>query len=96
MTFTADELAELAAYDAEIEKAPLTDEEIQTSSERDRAVRLERKTQSQRKIAEYRIRYYEAHKAEILAYKKAWRQANKEHIRAYRREYEKRKKAKKQ
>lgn len=73
--FTPEELAEMAAFDAEIEDEPLTNEEIRESRERDRAALDDRKDKKGKKIAEGQ---------------RAYRAANKEKINAYMREYRRR------
>ena len=70
--FTPDELAELAAADAEIDAAPLTLEDYRETDGRDRSVRMERKGPKGRKVA---------------AQQKAYREANREKYNTYMREY---------
>ena len=103
--FTPEELAEMAAFDAEIEDEPLTNEEIRESRERDRAALDDRKSKKEKKIAEGQRAYYAANKEKIAegqrAYyaankekiaegQRAYRAANKEKINAYMREYRRR------
>lgn len=79
MGFSPEELAEMAAADAEIEKGfRLTREEREACRMRDLAAAnlLEKAAQRQR--------YYMAHKAELNAKAKAYRDANKEHVAALR------------
>ena len=85
--FTPEELAELAAFDAEIEDEPLTMEELRESRERDRAALDDRKDKKQKKIAEGKRAYYAANKEKIAEGQRAYRAANKEKIAAYMREY---------
>ena len=73
--FTPEELAELAAFDAEIDDEPLTNEEIRDARERDKAAKHERKDKKAQKIAENQRAYreanrekYEAHKAYMREY----------------------------
>lgn len=67
MKFTPEELAEMAAADAEIEKDfSLTREERISANERDREAKRENKTARQR----YNSAYYLAHKEARKAYKK--------------------------
>ena len=88
--FTPEELAEMAAFDAEIEDEPLTNEEIRESRERDRAAIDDRKDKKEKKIAEGRRAYYAANKEKIAEGQRAYRAANKEKINAYMREYRRR------
>ena len=76
MPFTPEELAEMAAYDAEIEAAKLTIEDYRETDARDRAVKMDRKGLKGKKVA---------------AQKKAYREANREKYNAYMREYMKKK-----
>ena len=100
--FTPEELAEMAAFDAEIEDEPLTQEEIEASRERDReAVFAEKDKRAQKiaegqrayraanreKIAEGQRAYYAANREKIAEGKRAYRAANREKINAYQREY---------
>lgn len=63
--FTAEELAELARADAEIEASfQPTEAEMKLSRQLDLAAALDRKDAKSRKATEYRRAYYEAHKAE--------------------------------
>lgn len=78
--FTAEELAELAAFDAEIDAEPLTMEEIRQSRARDRAAVLEG---------------MDPRTARIAAQKAEYRAANRERIAAYQAEYRERKRAEK-
>ena len=78
MPFTLEELAEMAAADAEIEAAALTLEDYRETDDRDREVRMERKGQKGKKVA---------------AQQKAYREANREKINAYMREYRRNKRA---
>lgn len=106
--FTPEELAELAAFDAEIDESDITQNEIDASRERDREAVLAGMSKRNRKIAEYQRAYYEANREKIAENKRAYREANREKIaeakRAYReanrekwnaymREYRKRRKA---
>lgn len=64
MSFTAAELAEMAAADAEIEaEFALTAEEIRASRDLDRFAALSAKDNRQRSIAECKRRYRAANKA---------------------------------
>lgn len=63
MSFTPEELAEMARADAEIEREfILTAEEAAESRELDRAAKMERKDKKAKALAEYKRRYYEANR----------------------------------
>ena len=85
--FTAEELAELALFDAQIDDEPLTMDELRESRERDRQAELERMDHKKRRIAEYQREYYAANKDAIAEYKREYRAANKDAIAEYQREY---------
>ena len=76
--FTPEELAELAAFDAEIDESDITADEIVESRARDREAKLCEMSKKDRKIAEAQRTY---------------REANREKWNAYMREYRKRRKA---
>ena len=87
-TFTAEELAEMAAADAEIEaEFRLTPEELEQSSELDREAKFSSLPPEKRKVAEYQKAYYEANREKVAAQQKAYREANREKHRAYMCEY---------
>ena len=103
--FTPEELAELAAFDAEIDESDITQNEIDASRERDREAVLAGMSKRNRKIAEnqraYREAnrekiaenkraYYEANREKIAEYQRAYYEANREKWNAYQREYKKR------
>ena len=90
MPFTPEELAEMAAADAEIEAAELTIEDYRETDARDRAVRMERKGPKGRKVAAQQKAWYEANREKVAAQKKAYREANREKYNAYMREYQRR------
>ena len=66
--FTPEELAEMAAFDAEVEKRPLTNEEVRLSLERDRLAKRIGKDNADYKRADYQRRYREANREEIADY----------------------------
>ena len=69
MPFTAEELAELAAFDAEIDaEFEWTNEELRESRERDKEICFELKESKARKIAEAQRAYYEANREQYNAY----------------------------
>ena len=97
--FTPEELAELAAFDAEIDEEPLTAQEYRESTQRDKdavfAEKSEKDRIKARKIAAYKREYYEANKDQIAAYQREYREANKEKYNDYMREYMRRYRLKK-
>ena len=88
--FTPEELAELAAFDAEIDESDITQNEIDASRERDREAVLAGMSKRNRKIAEYKRAYYEANREKIAEVKRTYYEANREKWNAYQREYKKR------
>ena len=88
--FTEEELAEIRAADAEIERAdlPVTWEEIQAARNRDIQARRDA-VADERKAAdlERHRQYYHKHKAAQAASKALWRQAHKKEIAEYNRRY---------
>ena len=93
MPFTLEELAEMAAADAEIEAAALTLEDYRETDDRDREVRMERKGQKGKKVVAQQKAYREANREKVAAQQKAWYEANREKINAYMREYRRNKRA---
>lgn len=85
--FTPEELAEMAAADAEIDAMPLTLEDYRETDGRDRSVKMERKGLKGKKVAAQQKAYYEANREKVAAQKKAYREANREKYNAYMREY---------
>ena len=85
--FTPEELAELAAFDAEIDESDITQNEIDASRERDREAVLAGMSKRNRKIAEYKRAYYEANREKIAEYRRAYYEANREKIAEYQRAY---------
>ena len=89
--FTPEELAELAAFDAQIDDEPLSAQEYRESTQRDKdAVFAEKGTDERRKarmVAAYQREYREANKDQIAAKKREYYEANKDQIAAYQREY---------
>ena len=77
--FTPEELAELAAADAELDESfYLTQEERVESRKRDRAARLANMDKRQRKIAESQRAYREANREEYNAYMREYRRKRRE------------------
>ena len=85
--FTPEELAEMAAFDAEVEKRPLTNEEVRLSLERDRLAKRIGKDNADYKRADYQRRYREANREEIADYQRRYYEANREEIADYQSEY---------
>jgi DNA-binding transcriptional regulator YiaG len=86
--FTPEELAEMAAADAEIEeKFALTNEDLSLSRDLDRAAQLEDMSTAQRKLAEYKRAYYEANRDKVAEYKRAYYEANRDKVAEYQRAY---------
>lgn len=77
--FTPEELAELAAFDAEIDESNITQNEIEASRERDREAVLVGMSKRERKIAEAQRAYYEANREKWNAYMREYRKRRKAH-----------------
>lgn len=75
--FTPEELAELAAFDAEIDESDITQNEIDASRERDREAVLAGMSKQNRKIAEAQRAYYEANREKWNAYMREYRKRRK-------------------
>ena len=75
--FTKEELAEMAAADAEIEAQALTMEEIRESRERDKAAKHAQKDKAAQKIAENQRAYREANREKIAENQRKYRAAKK-------------------
>ncbi len=79
MPFTPEELAEMAAADAEIEATfRLEQADLDRSKEMDREVRLDALPPEKRKLAAWQKAYREANREKVAAYLKAYRAANRE------------------
>lgn len=92
MGFTAAELAEIAAADAEIEASfRLEQADLDLSLELDRLSRFEALPPEKQRIAGKKKAYYEANREKVAAYQKAYREANRERYNAYMREYARKK-----
>ena len=88
MPFTPQELAEMAAADAEIEASfHLEQADLERSREFDRAAHLESLSPEKRKLAEYQRAYREANKDKVAERRRAYREANREKYNAYMREF---------
>ena len=85
---TKEELAEIAAADAEIERDfRITHEELRESRERDQKAKLANADDQARSAKESRRAYYEANKDAAKEYQRAYREANKDAIKESRRAY---------
>ena len=76
--FTAEELAEMAAADAEIDAQPLSMDEIRDARARDKAAVYAQKDKKAQKITENKRAYYEANREKIAENQRAYREANRE------------------
>ena len=101
--FTPEELAEMAAADAEIEKAfRLTQEDLDRSRELDLEAKFQAlpakkqklaaqqkayREANREKLAEYQKAYYEANREKLAAQQKAYREANREKLAAQQKAY---------
>ena len=93
MPFTPEELAEMAAADAEIEASfRLEQEDLDRALAFDRLAHFEGLPPEKRKRAAQQRAYYEANKEKLAAQQRAYREANREKYNAYMREYRRRKK----
>lgn len=77
--FTPEELAELAAFDAEIDESDITQNEIDASRERDREAVLSGMSKREKKIAEAQRAYREANREKWNAYQREYRKRRKTH-----------------
>lgn len=88
MPFTPEELAEMAAADAEIEASfRLEPDDLIRSARFDRLARFDALPPEKRKVAAQKKAYREANREKVAAQQKAYREANREKYNAYRREY---------
>ena len=95
--FTPEELAEIAAADAEIEaEFRLTQEDLDRSRELDREAKFRALPMEKQKVAEYQKAYYEANREKVAAQQKAYREANREQLRERARNYMREYRAKKE
>lgn len=80
--FTPEELAEMVAADAEIEKEfRLTQEDLDRSRELDLEAKFQALPAEKQKLAKYQKAYYEANREKVAAQQKAYREANREKLR---------------
>ena len=88
MSFTPEELAEMAAADAEIEASfRLEPDDLIRSARFDRLARFDALPHEKRKVAAQQKAYREANREKVAAQQKAWYEANREKYNAYMREY---------
>lgn len=88
MMFTPEELAEMVAADAEIEKEfRLTQEDLDRSRELDLEAKFQALPAEKQKLAKYQKAYYEANREKLAKYQKAYREANREKVRERARNY---------
>ena len=88
MGWTSEELAEMAAADAEIEATfRLLPEDMERAREQDRLAQFEALPPERRKVAAQQKAYREANREKVAAQKKAYYEANREKYNKYMREY---------
>lgn len=86
--FTPEELADMAAADAEIEATfCLTNEDIIRSREADKAALLDRLPPEKKKKSAYRRSYYQSNREKIAAKNRAYRESHREELAAKARAY---------
>ena len=83
--FIPEELAEMAAFDAEVDAMPLAAEEIKESRERDRDAKNARLSARDYRAAEYHRDYRERNKDAIAEYHRDYYERNKDAIAEYQR-----------
>lgn len=86
--FTPEELAEMAAADAEIEaEFRLTQEDLDRSRELDREARFRALPMEKQKVPAQQKAYREANREKVAEYQKAYYEANREQLRERARNY---------
>lgn len=86
--FTPEELAEMAAADAEIEaEFRLTQEDLDRSRELDREAKFRALPMEKQKVAAQQKAYYKANREKVAAQRKAYYEANREQLRERARNY---------
>lgn len=86
--FTPEELAEMAAADAEIEaEFRLTQEDLDRSRELDREAKFRALPMEKQKVAAQRKAYREANREKVAAQQKAYYEANREKLAEYQKAY---------
>ena len=97
MGWTAEELAEMAAADAEIEADfRLTPKDLALAREVDREAVFDAKDNAAQKVAAQQKAYREANREKLAAQQKAYYEANREKVAAQQKAYRQRKKAEKE
>ena len=88
MSFTPEELAEMAEADAEIEASfRLEPDDLIRSARFDRLARFEALPPEKRKASAQQKAWYEANREKVAAQKKAWYEANREKVAAQKKAY---------
>ena len=88
MPFTPEELAEMAAADAEIEATfRLEQADLDRSKDMDREAHFESLPPEKRKLAAQQKAYYEANREKLAAKQKAYYEANREKVAAQQKAY---------
>ena len=88
MSFTPEELAEMAGADAEIEASfRLEPDDLVRSARFDRLAHFEALPPEKRKVAAQKKAYREANREKVAAQKKAWYEANREKVAAQKKAY---------
>ena len=86
--FTQEELAEMAAADAEIEaEFRLTEDDLERSKAFDRFAKFDALPSSKQKVAAQQRAWYEANREKVAAQQRAYREANREKVAAQKRAY---------
>ena len=86
--FTPEELAEMAAADAEIEaEFRLTQEDLDRSYKLDREAKFQALPEEKQKVAAQQKAYREANREKVAAQKKAYYEANREKVAEYQKAY---------
>ena len=85
--FTPEELAQLRAYDAQVDETPLTMDEIKETRERDKAAVYSQKDAKAKRKSDENRKYRESHKAEMAEYKRQYYATRKEEKAEYDRAY---------
>ena len=86
--FTPEELAEMAAADAEIDtEFRLTQEDLERSRELDREAKFRALPMEKQKVAAQRKAYREANREKVAAQQKAYYEANREKVAAQQKAY---------
>ena len=88
MPFTPEELAEMAAADAEIEASfHLEQADLDLSLELDRQAHFDGLSPEKHKVAAQQKAWYEANRDKVAAQRKAWSEATRDKVAAQRKAY---------